>query len=372
MKKVILALLLLLPSAALLLPSGELLAQSAVAPTTQTAKPVLVAGRWSAEKANAWYARQPWFVGANFIPSTAINQLEMWQAETFDPTTIDKELGLAEGLGMNMMRVFLHNLVWEKDPEGYKQRIGQFLQIADKHHIRIMFVLFDSCWNDDPKLGRQPDPKPGVHNSGWARAPGTKRLFDARTWPGLQTYVTGVLRAFANDNRVVVWDLFNEPTNSGYNDAVMPLLTKSFEWARAANPSQPITAGWWHDHPLSGDFMFANSDIITFHNYNAADKLEQQIVALQKMGRPILCTEYMARRNNSLFETCLPVFKKYKVGAINWGLVKGKTNTIFAWDTPIAGGEEPKLWFHDIFRPDGSVFDPKEVAAIKQQTGVTK
>ncbi|MBC8153983.1 MAG: cellulase family glycosylhydrolase [Bacteroidetes bacterium] len=365
MKKVTLALLLLLPSAGLW-------AQAPVAPTTQAAQPVLIAGRWSAEKANAWYAKQPWFVGANFIPSTAINQLEMWQAETFDPTTIDKELGLAEGLGMNMMRVFLHNLVWEKDPEGYKQRIGQFLQIADKHHIKIMFVLFDSCWNDDPKLGKQPDPKPGVHNSGWARAPGTKRLFDARTWPGLQTYVTGVLRAFANDGRVVVWDLFNEPTNSGYNDAVMPLLTKSFEWARAANPSQPITAGWWHDHPLSGDFMFANSDIITFHNYNSADKLEQQIVALQKMGRPILCTEYMARRNNSLFETCLPVLKKYKVGAINWGLVKGKTNTIFAWDTPIAGGEEPPLWFHDIFRPDGSVFDPKEIAVIKRETGVVK
>lgn len=356
----------------LLLTSNWLRAQPTVAATGQRSKTVVVPGRWSTEKANAWYAGQPWFVGANFIPSTAINQLEMWQPETFDPVTIDNELGMGEGIGMNMMRVFLHNLVWEKDPEGFKQRIGQFLRIADKHHIKIMFVFFDSCWNDDPQPGKQPDPKPGVHNSGWARAPGTKRLFDARTWPGLQTYVTGIIRAFANDNRVVAWDLFNEPSNSGYMDAVMPLLTRAFEWARMGNPSQPVTAGWWHDHPMSNEFMFANSDIITFHNYNPADKLESQIRELQKMGRPLICTEYMARRNNSLFETCLPVFKKYKVGAINWGLVKGKTNTIFAWDTPIPGGEEPKLWFHDIFRPDGSVFDPKEITAIKQETGVAK
>lgn len=361
----------------LFLSSVRLWAQpeTSVAPSgkaSQAPKPILIAGRWSAEKANAWYAKQPWFVGANFTPSTAINELEMWQAETFDPATIDKELGMAQGLGMNIMRVFLHNLVWEKDPEGYKQRLDQFLQLADKHHIKIMFVLFDSCWNDDPKLGKQQDPVPGKHNSGWARSPGTKRMFDSRTWPGLQTYVTGVIRAFANDNRVVVWDLWNEPSNSGYMDAVMPMLVKTFEWARTAKPSQPITAAWWHDHPLSNAFMFANSDIITFHNYNPADKLEAQILELRKMNRPLICTEYMARRNKSLFETCLPIFKKYKVGAINWGLVKGKTNTIYAWDEPMSGNEEPKVWFHDIFRPDGSVFDPKEIAAIKQQTGVAK
>ncbi|HEY1056203.1 MAG TPA: 1,4-beta-xylanase, partial [Emticicia sp.] len=190
--------------------------------------------RWTVEKANAWYAKQPQFVGANYIPNTAINELEMWQADTFDPATIDKELGWAEGLGMNIMRVFLHNIPYDTDKAGFISRINQFLEIADKHHIKIMFVLFDSCWNDNPKAGKQMEPIVGKHNSGWARCPGTKMLFDSRTWGSLEAYTKGIIGAFANDKRVIAWDLFNEPSNSGYNDAVMPLLKKSFEWARAA------------------------------------------------------------------------------------------------------------------------------------------
>ena len=325
--------------------------------------------RWTPQQANDWYKTQPFLVGANFIPSTAINQLEMWQAETFDPATIDRELGFAEGIGINVMRVFLHNLVWEQDADGYKKRIDQFLQIADKHHIKIMFVLFDSCWNDNPTLGKQPDPAVGKHNSGWVRGPGTKRLFDARTWDGLEAYTKGVLTAYGKDQRVLAWDLFNEPSNNGYMDAVMPLLTKTFVWAQAVRPGQPITAGWWHDHPMSNDLMLRQSDVITFHNYMEASNLDAQIVDFQKrFGRPLICTEYMARTRNSTFQTCLPVFKKYKVGAINWGLVKGKTNTIYAWDSPMPSGEEPPVWFHDIFRPDGLVFDAKEITVIRQLT----
>lgn len=327
------------------------------------------APRWTVEQANEWYSRRAWMVGANFIPSTAINQLEMWQADTFDPKTIDRELGYAEGLGMNVMRVYLHNIPWEQDAPGFKKRIDAYLAIADRHHIKTMFVLFDSCWNDDPKPGTQPAPKPGVHNSGWVRAPGTQRLFDSRTWAGLEGYTKDILKTFGRDERVLAWDLFNEPSNSGYMDAVMPLLQKTFDWAKEANPSQPITVGWWHDHPLSNALMFDNSDIITFHNYNDAANLEAQIKELQKMRRPIICTEYMARTRNSLFETNLPVFKKYRVGAINWGLVKGKTNTIFAWDTPMPDRDEPPVWFHDIFRPDGTAYSRKEVDLIKSLTG---
>jgi hypothetical protein len=132
--------------------------------------------RWSEERANAWYAQQPWPVGANFLPSTAINELEMWQAESFDTATIDRELGWAEGIGMNTMRVFLHNLVWEQDPKGFDHRVDEFLAIAARHHIRPVFVLFDSCWDPRPKLGPQHPPIPGVHNSGWVQAPGAEIL----------------------------------------------------------------------------------------------------------------------------------------------------------------------------------------------------
>jgi hypothetical protein len=324
--------------------------------------------RWSAKKANAWYGKQPWPVGVNFIPSTAINQLEMWQAETFDPATLDRELGYAEEIGINTVRVFLHNLCWEQDATGFKKRMDEYLTIADKHHIRTMFVLFDSVWNDKPTLGKQPAPKPGVHNSGWVRSPGSERLLDPRKWEPLEAFTKDIIKEFGNDKRVFAWDLFNEPSNSGYMDACVPLLKSVFAWAQEVNPSQPLTAGLWNDHKMSNDVMLDNSDIITFHDYEPADKLEKHIIELEAHGRPLVCTEYMARPRNSTFETCLPVFGRHRVGAISWGLVKGKTNTIFAWSAPLPDKDEPPIWFHDIFRPDGSPFSEKEIEFIKSCT----
>ena len=169
--------------------------------------------RWTEQAARDWYARQPWLVGANYIPSTAINELEMWQAETFDPKRIDTELAWAESIGMNTMRVFLHDLLWKQDPAGYKKRIDTFLGIAAKHKIRPMLVLFDSCWDPFPKLGRQRAPKPGVHNSGWMQSPGAEALMDRSQHPRLEAYVKGVVGAFANDDRVLAWDVWNEPDN---------------------------------------------------------------------------------------------------------------------------------------------------------------
>jgi hypothetical protein len=324
--------------------------------------------RWSKERARAWSSRQPWLVGCNFIPSTAVNQLEMWQADTFDPATIDRELGLAQSVGMNVVRVYLHDLAWEQDAAGLKQRIGRFLEIADKHHLRVMFVLFDSCWNDHPKAGRQPAPKPGVHNSGWLRSPGTARLFDARTWSGLEGYTKDIVGTYGRDPRVLAWDLFNEPSNSGYLDAAVPLLKAVFAWAREVDPDQPLTSGLWNDHPPSNDVMLDNSDVVTFHDYDPPDKLEAHILKLAESGRPLICTEYLARTRGSLFETSLPIFKRHGVGALNWGLVKGKTNTVFAWDAPMPDRDEPPLWFHDLFRPDGTPFKASEVEFLKSIT----
>lgn len=308
-------------------------------------------------------------MGCNFIPSTAINQLEMWQADTFDPVTIDRELGFAEKIGMNTTRVFLHNIPWEDDAAGFKKRIDKYLALADKHHIKTLFVLFDSCWNDNPRAGKQPAPKPGIHNSGWVRAPGSARLFDTSSWNGLEDYTKDILRTFGHDRRILAWDLYNEPSNSGYGDAVLPLLKAVFEWGQEANPDQPLTSGRWENNAKTNEVMLNNSDIITFHDYQTPDKLEAQIQEFEKTGRPIICTEYMARPRDSRFENCLPVFKRHHVGAINWGLVKGKTNTIFAWDTPLPQATEPPVWFHDIFRPDGTPYSQQEVDFIRKETG---
>ncbi|MEA5258182.1 glycoside hydrolase family 2 TIM barrel-domain containing protein [Arcicella aquatica] len=326
---------------------------------------------WSVEKANAWYKTKGWLRGSDFIPSTAINQLEMWQAESFDPTTIDRELGYAESIGMNSMRVYLHHLAWEVDPKGFKSRVNQYLTIANKHHISTLFVLFDDCWNPTYSAGKQPAPKPGVHNSGWVRDPGELIFNDPKVIEKLEAYVKDVLTTFKNDKRIVLWDLYNEPGNSGYGNKSMPLLEKVFIWGREANPSQPLSAGVWNwSLKELSDFQIKNSDVTTYHNYGDLQNHTDDIAKLRTLSkRPLLCTEYMARSRNSLFSSIMPLLKKENIAAYNWGLVAGKTNTIYAWDKPMPNGNEPELWFHDIFRPDGTAYKPEEVKVIKALTG---
>lgn len=325
--------------------------------------------RWSAEKANAWYARHQWISGANFIPSTAVNQLEMWQADTFDPKTIDRELGYAENIGFNTMRVFLHSVAWKEDPAGFKKRVNEYLAIADTHHIQTIFVFFDDCWNANPQPGKQPKPKVGVHNSRWLQDPG-RPITTPADYAGLKAYVDDMLNTFKHDKRILLWDLYNEPGNNNKGDKSIPLLTRVFAWAHAVDPDQPVSAGIW-DTSLEGlnKIQYQNSDVITYHCYESPD-IHQRMVQLLKMsGRPVICTEYMARLHNSTFENTMPMLKKEDVGAINWGLVSGKTNTIYAWGTPMPDGSEPKVWFHDIFRKNGTPFKLDEVDLIKKLNG---
>lgn len=325
---------------------------------------------WSVEKATAWYQQHAWISGANFLPSTAINQLEMWQADSFDPTTIDRELGWAEDIGFNTMRVFLHSVAWKQDPEGFKKRVDQFLSIADKHHIQPLFVFFDDCWNKLPHAGKQPDPKPGIHNSGWVQDPGQPISFDTTVYPMLEKYVKDVLGRFSKDKRILLWDLYNEPGNSGKKDSSLPLLTKVFQWAREVNPDQPVSAGLWAwDYEKLNAFQLQNSDVVTYHDYEEPQWHQRVIELLKASGRPMICTEYMARPRNSRFSNILPLLRKENVGAINWGFVSGKSNTIYAWDTPIPDGAQPVEWFHDIFSKDGTPYRQDEVNFIKKING---
>ncbi|QJX48423.1 1,4-beta-xylanase [Hymenobacter taeanensis] len=326
--------------------------------------------RWSIDKAQEWYAGHPWISGANFTPSTAINQLEMWQASTFDPTTIDKELGYAEGIGFNTMRVFLHSLAWKQDPKGFKDRMNTYLGIADKHHIQTMFVFFDDCWNKEPKAGVQPAPKPGIHNSGWVQDPGEPISRDSAAFIALKPYVQDVLRTFSTDKRILLWDLYNEPGNSGKLNSSLPLVRNVFAWAREVNPTQPLSIGLWNwDFTALNTYQALHSDIVTYHCYDETSTHQRIIDLLETHGRPLICTEYMARTRNSRFATIMPLLKKRHVGAINWGLVDGKTNTKYQWETPLPDGSEPVEWFHEVFRKDGRPYREDEATLIRSLNG---
>jgi hypothetical protein len=349
-----------------------------------------VAERWSEEKAWKWHQENGWMAGTNFNPSTAINQLEFFQEESFDMETIDRELSWSAELGMKMHRVYLHNLLWDQDSLGFINRINAYLETADKYQIKTMLVLLDDVWHPLPKLGKQPDPTPFVHNSGWVQAPGATILGDSLRHDELKNYIKGVISHFAEDKRVVAWDLYNEPDNvanqPGYAELELKdkytytfaLLKKVVRWAREVNPSQPLTIGIWKgDHSLWGNpqalrplerFMIENSDVISFHSYDNLQVTTEKVEELIKYNRPIICTEYLARGNGSTFEDILPMFKENEIHAVNWGFVSGKTNTIFPWSSWSKTFDSmPKIWHHDIYRTDKSPFSEEEIALLKAE-----
>src|SRR5579883_2337301 len=359
---------------------------SSLAPSSATA-PV---SRWSEERAQEWYARQPWLIGSNYNPANAMNQLEMWQAETFDPQRIDQELGWTQELGMNTMRVFLHDLLWIQDPIGLLGRMETFLEIAEARNIKPLFVLFDSCWDPNPQLGPQRPPTPGIHNSGWVQGPGAAALKDKAQYPRLEEYVKGVVGHFAKDERILGWDVWNEPDNlntASYAKRepknklklVQKLLPQVFRWTRDANPTQPLTSGiWmgdWSSHAKLSPIeriQIESSDFVTFHNYEGPEEFEKRIKYLQRYNRPLICTEYMARGLKSTFHGKLPVAQRHNVGMMNWGFVAGKSQTNLPWDSwqkPYVN-HEPSVWFHEIFHTDGTPYRQEEVELIKQMTGV--
>ena len=346
------------------------LAHAGDAPIT----PSTVPGRWPADKAWQWYNQQPWPCGFNYVPANAISYTEMWMDYNFDPQLIDKELALAQGVGFNCLRVVLPFVVWEKEPEAFKKRLNTFLDLCHQRGIKVMFALFDDCVFgpiQDPVFGQQPDVVPGWYANGWTPSPGHRMVRDATTWPRLEKYVLDLLRTFGQDQRVWVWDLYNEPGNRGLGDCSVPLVAKVFEWARRVNPVQPLTVGLYNGHQRLNDLVLSNSDIITFHNYSTPDPLRRDIMARKNCGRPVICTEWLNRGAGSTVAGCLPIFLENKVGAMNWGLVNGKTQTHLNWGHK-PGQPDPKAWQHDLFRPDHSPYDPKEIELFKATIGISR
>ena len=374
--------------------------------------------RWSEKRIWDWYDNLPWLVGTNFITSSSINQLEFWQEKTFDVSLIEKELKFSASIGMNTHRVFLHDLLWQQDSIGFLERINKFLEISDRNEIKTLFVFFDDVWHPLPKLGKQPKAIPNVHNSGWVQSPGARILYDTLNHDKLESYIKGVVSKFANDSRIIGWDLYNEPgqkgiashniskertielyrkigveiTEDNYSNYdlnridpkdkkqvyTLSLLKKTVKWVREINPSQPITIGiyeWdvkWDDkNNLSelNKYILNNSDIISFHSYGSKNEVLRRVNELENYNRPLLCTEYIAREYQNTFENILPIFNDNKIGAYNWGLVSGKTNTIYpwkSWDSTYT--QPPKKWHHDIFYRDGNPYSSDEIEFIKSLT----
>jgi hypothetical protein len=327
--------------------------------------------RWSVDRANQWYAAQPWPCGFNYVPAHAISYTEMWMPYNFDVAKMDKELALAEDAGFNCLRVVLPFVVWQHDPAAFKQRLREFVDVCDRRGLRVMLTLFDDCAFGssealkNPRYEKQPDVVEGFYASGWTPSPGHDMVRDPETWPRLEKYVRDIISTFRDDSKVWVWDLYNEPSAFELGEASLPLVEKVFAWAREINPTQPLTIGRWNENTQLNDITLRHSDIITFHNYSKAGPLQAAIAALKNHGRPIINTEWLNRPTGSRVETCLPVFAAENVGCMHWGLVNGRTQTHLVWGSR-PGKPAPDRWQHDLFHGDHTPYAPAEIALFKQ------
>jgi hypothetical protein len=349
-------------------------AQSPVRLAQASLRTALVAGQWSEDKAWEWYGRRPWLAGCNYLPSTVVNDIEMWQKGTFDPATIDRELGWAEKLGFNTVRVFLNYVVWKADPSGLKDRFTQFLKLVDRHHLSVMPILFDDC-NFAGRIaapGPQPAPVPGVHNSQWVSSPPLAMVTNTGVWTDLECYAKDMVNTFGRDRRIVVWDLYNEPGNSSMDEKSLPLMEAAFRWARDVKPRQPLTSGAWADlsSPMSRRIM-SLSDVVSFHGYDTLPELQKKLEICRSLGRPVLCTEWLHRQSGNTIESIFPVFAEQNIGCWNWGLVYGRTQTYMPWGSK-PGDPAPALWQHDLLHPDGTPFRQPELDLIHQLINQSK
>lgn len=326
---------------------------------------------WSVEKANKWEEKNPWYCGVNYIPANAINYTAMWDKTSFSPEVIDQEMALMKKLGMNCARVVMQYAVYEEDPAYFIRTLDHFLAICDKYGVKVMPCFFDDCAfgvNTDPVIGKQSEPLEGWYAWAWSPSPGYSMVADERTHGKLEKYVKDVMTHFKNDDRIFVWDLYNEPTNTTMPERSWPLLRKVFAWAREINPKQPITSGMWNNNKELDDFLSSNSDIITFHCYASKAETEKAIKRFKELGRPVICTEWMNRVAKSNIPEHLPLFKETGVGCMMWGLVNGKTQTHLCW------GHRPEQlpykgeWQHDIYKEDFTPYRVDEIELIKKMT----
>jgi hypothetical protein len=325
---------------------------------------------WSTDKANEWHKGKKWILGFNYLPASAVNSTEMWQSESFDAGAMERELALASRYGYNSCRVFLQYLVWREEGELFLRNFERFLDIAGKNGITVLPIFFDDCAfsGKEPFMGKQDDPKPGIHNSGWTPSPGPAIADDPVCEESLKSYVQTLVNAHKDDERIIAWDLYNEPGNSGREDKTLPLLRKTFAWARECNPSQPLTSGiyLWKDFDLA---CVELSDIISFHDYGNVENTKKRIQSVKQYGRPLLCTEWLHRPNGNNIETHMPLYKAEGIGTYHWGLVNGKTQTHLNWDKSKNINERTAVWQHDIFTRDLKPYSEKEVAFIKETSG---
>ena len=343
---------------------------------------------WSKEKAWDWYQKRPWIRGCNYMSADCANRIDQWQADGFEQRleTTDRELALAAQTGFNSIRIIPEFIVWDQEHDSFLKRFDRYLDVCAKHGITCMVVLANDCMRpkglEINRLGRQ--------HVAWGYHGGRKLsqhdsigigyhvLDEPETAPRYFEMVREMVVRYKNDERIIIWNVYNEVGNSGRKEITLPNLKRIFEICREIDPVQPLTCETWslggeiENLPEAERYALEHSDIISYHSYSDYITNIKIIRALKQLGRPILCTEWLARCLDNNVREMFPLFYIERIGCYNWGFVAGKSQTYEPWnslwkqyeDNPNEKIDFTK-WFHDLYRPNHKPYDPKEIEIIK-------
>ena len=337
--------------------------------------------QWSKERAWAWYNARPWIRGCNFMPSDCANRIDMWQEYDFEKhfETAEREIALAESIGFNSVRIILEFEVWLHQHDGFLKRLDQYLAMFYRHGVTAMMVLANDC--SVPKAAWKPARfgeqtyDVGYHGGRKISPHGGHDelsyhiLDDPEMAEKYYEFVREIITIYAHDERVLIWNLFNEPGNNRA-DLSLPHMEKFFEIAREIDPDQPICADAYGLSRKIGRRALELSDVISFHNYSDFRANINHIELLSQHQRPMLDTEWLHRIYHNDVETMYPLLYLHKIASYNWGFVLGKYQTHEPWNgiwERMERGEEFDVtkWQHDLFRPSLRPYDPREIELIK-------
>ena len=349
--------------------------------------------RWSKERIWNWYNARPWMRGCNYMSADCANRIDQWQSLGFEERfeTTERELELMQRTGFNTVRLIVEYVVWKEEHDGFMERFNRYLSLCAKYGISCMIVLANDCM--PPKSEQWCLPYIGEQRFEWGYHGGKKvSQHGVHTGPAPHFYlddeesredyfkmVCELVTAYKDDNRICVWDVYNEPGNSGRQRITLPNLRSMFEIVRSCNPSQPLTCAVWE---ISGDesvpldevnqYALDHSDIISYHCYKNYNEHVKIIARLKKEGRPLMNTEWLARSYDNDVFSLFPLFYLEKIGCYNWGFVAGKYQTYEPWEfswVHYYDGTEPNVdftkWLHDLYRPNHRPYDPREIDLIK-------
>ncbi len=347
--------------------------------------------KWTKERAWEWYNNRPWIRGCNYMSADCANRIDQWQSYGFEERleTTEKELALMAELGYNSVRLILEFIVWDEEHDSFLERFERYISLCSKYGISCMIVLANDCMR--PKglevnsLGEQKVDW-GYHGGrkmsqhGKLSGMGHHVLDEPDKAPRYFEMVREIVERYKDDERIIMWNIYNEVGNSHRWQVSMPNLKKIFEIVREIDPIQPLTCetfslgeGEIEDITEVEKYALEQSDIISYHNYGTYDINIRIIKKLKRYGRPVLCTEWLARCLDNNIQEMFPLFYLEKIGCYNWGFVAGKYQTYEPWNSVWENYDEnPDLkwdftkWFHDLYRPNHRPYDPKEIEIIKR------